>query len=272
MTPPPTPKILGIVNITEDSFSDGGRYLTPEAAIAHGRTLVGAGAAALDLGAAASNPKAAPVPPEAEIARLDPVVAALHAEGVAISLDTFAPEVQRWGLDAGVAYLNDIHGFADPALYPELADAGTVLIVMHAIQQRGVATAAPSPQDIWAEIERFFDDRVAAMERAGISRAQLILDPGMGFFLGKDADASLDVLRDLSRLKRRYDCPVLVSVSRKSFLRTLTGAPLEEVGPVTLAGELAAALAGADWVRTHDVAQLSRAFALWQGLDLLAFA
>ena len=115
------PIILGIVNITEDSFSDGGRYLKTIAAIAHARELAAAGAGVLDLGAASSNVDSAPVPPDVEIARLAPVVAALKADGRAVSIDSFATPVQRWALSAGVDYLNDIQGFADPELYPDLA-------------------------------------------------------------------------------------------------------------------------------------------------------
>ena len=126
-----SPSILGILNITEDSFSDGGRYLAIEAALVHARKLAKDGASVLDLGAAASNPDAKPVAPAEEIARLAPVVAVLKKEGLAVSIDSFAPEVQRWALEERVDYLNDIHGFPDHALYPALAGASPKLIVMH---------------------------------------------------------------------------------------------------------------------------------------------
>ncbi|HEY5339277.1 MAG TPA: dihydropteroate synthase, partial [Rhizomicrobium sp.] len=129
-------KILGIVNITEDSFSDGGKYLSADAALAHARTLA-KDADILDLGAASSNPDAKAVAPDIEIARLASVVAALKESGVAISVDTFATPVQRWALAQNVDYLNDIQGFADEALYPELAASRAKLIVMHSVQGRG---------------------------------------------------------------------------------------------------------------------------------------
>ena len=133
-------KILGILNITTDSFSDGGKYLAPEAALAHAQKLTDEGADIIDIGAASSNPDAGAVTPELEIARLASVVPALKAKGLSLSIDSFAPEVQRWALEQPIDYLNDIHGFPDPALYPALAASDAKLIVMHAIQARGIAT------------------------------------------------------------------------------------------------------------------------------------
>jgi len=130
--------ILGILNITDDSFSDGARYLDPAAAVAHGRALAADGADALDIGAASSNPDSRGVAPEIEIARLEGVLPALA--GVPISIDTFSLPVQRWALKQDIAYLNDIEGFADPALYPELGASKAKLIVMHSVQRRGAAT------------------------------------------------------------------------------------------------------------------------------------
>ncbi|HEV2302695.1 MAG TPA: dihydropteroate synthase, partial [Stellaceae bacterium] len=134
-----SPTIFGIVNITQDSFSDGGRHLDPAAAVEHALRLAAAGAQVIDLGAAASNIAAAAVGSQEEICRLDPVVTALDAHGLALSIDSFAPATQRWALARGVAYLNDIQGFADASLYPELAKGKARLVVMHAAQGRGRA-------------------------------------------------------------------------------------------------------------------------------------
>ena len=258
------PTILGIVNLTEDSFSDGGRYLAPEAALAHARKLAKDGASVLDLGAAASNPDAKPVAPAEEIARLAPVVAALKEENLAVSIDSFAPEVQRWALAQRVDYLNDIQGFPDPGLYPALAGAGAKLIVMHSVQQRGRATRADvAPGEIFDRILYFFEGRVAALEQAGVARGRLVLDPGMGFFLGSRPEASFTVLRRLPELKRAFGLPVLVSVSRKSFLRKTAGRAAGEAGPATLAAELFAVIQGADYIRTHDPAALADGLAIW---------
>ncbi|MBU6299245.1 MAG: dihydropteroate synthase, partial [Alphaproteobacteria bacterium] len=159
-----SPAVFGILNISEDSFSDGGRYLLPAAAVAHAEKLVADGAAVLDLGAAASNPDARQISPEVEIARLAPVVATLKRKGVAISVDSFSAEVQRWALAEGVAYVNDIQGFPDAALYPTLAAASAKLIVMHSVQQRGSATRVEvSPDEIFDRILRFFERRIAAL-------------------------------------------------------------------------------------------------------------
>jgi dihydropteroate synthase type 2 len=260
-------KILGILNITEDSFSDGGKFLAPEAALAQAEKLVADGADAIDVGAASSNPDARPVMVEEEIARLAAVLPVLKAKGIPVSVDSFAPQVQRWALGQGIAYLNDIHGFPDPALYPELAASDCRLIVMHMVQERGVAvrTQIP-PSEIFDRVTAFFDARIGALTTAGIARDRLILDPGMGQFVGADPENSLILLRRLPELKSRYGLPVLISVSRKGFLRKLTGQPLEKIGPATLAAELFAAAQGADMIRTHDVAALRDGLTVMGGL------
>ena len=138
-------KILGILNITSDSFSDGGRYLEPGAALFHAQAMAQAGADIIDIGAASSNPDSVPVTAEVEIARLAAVVPELKAKGLSLSIDSFSTEVQRWALDQGVDYINDIHGFADAALYSELARAKAKLIVMHMVQAKGVAVHTDVP-------------------------------------------------------------------------------------------------------------------------------
>ncbi len=254
--------ILGIVNITADSFSDGGKFLTTNAALAHARKLVKDGAHILDLGSAASNPRAQPVSPVEEIARLAPVVAALKRQDVPVSIDTFAPEVQRWALDQRVAYVNDIHGFPEPSLYPALADSSAGLIVMHAVQAAGRATAVDIPPDtIVRRVIEFFEARIEALTRAGVARSRLILDPGMGMFLGRQPEASYEVLRCIPELKQAFGLPILVSVSRKSFLRGKRSPA--EAGPATLAAELFAVFRGADYIRTHDPAALADGLAVW---------
>lgn len=258
-------QILGILNITEDSFSDGAKYLEPAAAVAHGRALVADGADILDIGAASSNPDSKGVPPDVEMARLVPVVAALR--GIPLSIDSFSTPVQRWALQHGAVYVNDIQGFADPSLYPELARSEARLIIMHSVQERGAATRIDVPPgEIMARIARFFDSRLSALERAGISRKRFILDPGMGFFLGTNPETSLTVLRGLSELKERFSLPVLVSVSRKSFLRRLSGRDARASGAISLAAELFAIRQGADFIRTHSPGALRDALLLEKAL------
>jgi dihydropteroate synthase type 2 len=257
------PQIFGILNITPDSFSDGGRFLAPEAALAQAAKLMQDGADALDIGGASSNPDSARVPAEVEIARLAPVVAKAKTEGWPVSIDSFAPETQAWALKQEVRWLNDIRGFPEPALYPALAASGKTLIVMHSVQGGPATRADVDPATIMGRIFGFFDARVAALTGAGVRRENLILDPGMGFFLGSDPEVSLTVLRRLPELKARYGLPLLVSVSRKSFLRKLAGRPAEAAGPASLAAELYAALNGADMLRTHDPAALRDALTIW---------
>ena len=245
-------KILGILNITSDSFSDGGRYLEPGAAIFHAQAMAQSGADIIDIGAASSQPDAQSVAPEVEIARLQSVVPALAAKGLSLSIDSFAPQVQRWALKQDVDYLNDIHGFPDSALYPELAKAKAKLIVMHMVQPQGVARRTDVPSsEIFDRITAFFDARIKALADAGIARERLILDPGMGQFLGTDPENSWIVLRRLPELKARYRLPLLVSLSRKGFLRKLVNRPPLESGAASLAAELFAEVQGAEMIRTH---------------------
>ncbi|HUC11396.1 MAG TPA: dihydropteroate synthase, partial [Stellaceae bacterium] len=218
------PSLFGIVNVTEDSFSDGGRFLDPAAALAHARALAATGADVIDLGAAASNIDARPVTAEDEIRRLEPLIAALQAERIPVSVDSFVPEVQRFALARGVDFINDIQGFPEAALYPELAAARCRLVIMHAVHGRGRAQRVElGAGEVWDRILAFFRDRIAALEHAGIARERLIIDPGMGFFLSSRPEASLHVLARLGELKRIFGLPVLVSVSRKSFLRMVSG-------------------------------------------------
>jgi dihydropteroate synthase type 2 len=245
-------KILGILNITSDSFSDGGKYLEPGAAIFHARAMAESGADIIDIGAASSHPDAQAVASDVEIARLAAVISALKEKGLPLSIDSFAPEVQRWALAQGVDYLNDIHGFPDAGLYPALAKSDVKLIVMHMVQERGVAVRTEVPSsEIFDRITTFFDARVAVLSSAGIARERLILDPGMGQFLGTDPENSLIVLRRLPELKVRYGLPLLVSLSRKGFLRKLVNRPPLEAGAASLAAELFAQAQGADYIRTH---------------------
>jgi dihydropteroate synthase type 2 len=261
-----SPQILGIVNITEDSFSDGGLYLATQAALVHARALAKGGADIIDLGAAASNPRAQSVSPSTEIARLAPIVEVLRREDVSLSIDSFAPETQNWAMSQRVEFLNDIHGFAHPEIYPQLAESSAKLIVMHALPSDGPARREDeTPPDLFERILLFFDARLASLATAGIARQRLILDPGMGLFLGRSRQASFDVLRRLTELKSAFGLPVLISVSRKSFLRPAGRGPAE-AGAATLAAELFAANQGVDYIRTHDPAALRDALSVTRAL------
>ncbi|HZX06646.1 dihydropteroate synthase [Kribbella sp.] len=260
------PTLVGIVNITRDSFSDGGRYLAPPDAIARARELSAAGADLVELGPASSHPDAETVPPREEIERLAGVIDGLG--GIPWGVDSYHPETHRYAAARGASYLNDIQGFPDPRRYGELAGLSCRLVVMHSVQRFGPATRVlTDPRSTWERVEAFFDQRIAALDAAGIARDRLILDPGLGYFLGSTPAPSLAVLGNLSRLKERYGLPVLVSPSRKSFLRAITGTGLSAIGPATLAAELHAAGQGADYLRTHDPAALSDALSVQRALS-----
>lgn len=255
LLPAGTPRIVGIVNITEDSFSDGGRYLDPEAAVTHARKLRAEGADIIELGPAASHPDSAPVSAAQERRRLAPVLERLAADGIPVSVDSFRSETLRFAVSGGAVCLNDIHGFGDPGLYPDLEASDCRLVVMHAVQAAGTATRmVTDPATVWDGTLRFFARRLAALQAAGIGRDRLVIDPGLGYFLGSTPGPSLAALAGIRELKDTFGVPVLVSPSRKSFLRALTGRDVTRCGSVTLAAEIFAAWQGADYIRTHDVA------------------
>lgn len=249
--------ILGIVNLTEDSFSDGGRYLDPSAAIEHALALVEEGADVVDLGPASSHPEAKPVPAEQEIRRLTPVLGDLVARGIPVSVDSWRTPVQRFALTEGAAYLNDIRGFADAAFYDELAQSDARLIAMHSIRHGERATREiTDPEAVWGAMLGFFDERLASLAAAGIDRSRMILDPGMGLFLGVDPAPSVLVLRRLEQVRSRYGCELLISASRKSFVGRLAGGAAAKSpasrGAASLGAELFAVERGATFIRTHE--------------------
>lgn len=250
-------KILGILNLTRDSFSDGGLYLAPGDAAAHARRLIADGADIIDLGAESTHPDAEDVSAEEEIARLDPALRQLKNEGLRLSVDTYKPAVMRHAAALGVDYINDITALRDPESIAAVRDIEAKLILMHS---RSTAARAErreaNPNTILDDIRRFFDERIATLTEAGIARERLILDPGMGFFLGSNPQVSLAVLRNLRRL-REYGLPLLLSTSRKSFIGTILGGreaprPPAERGIGTLTTEIWAVLHGAALIRTHD--------------------
>ncbi len=254
-----SPKILGILNITSDSFSDGGLFLQTDKAIAHASELLESGADIIDVGAASSNPNTNPVSTQEEIARLKPVISFLKEKKSAISVDTFNPEVQRFCMQQDVDYLNDIQGFPYSEIYPELAASNCKLIIMHSVQRIGAATIVETnPREVFDSMIIFFQKRIKDLIIAGIPKERLILDPGMGHFLGSNPDSSIFILKNIEKIKSEFNLPVLIGVSRKSFLGNITGNPNpKDRGAATLATELYTAQHGADYIRTHDVRALN---------------
>lgn len=251
-------RVLGILNLTRDSFSDGGKWIKPTAAIDHAVALVADGAWAIDVGAESTHPDAENIDAETEIARLAAVVPDLVARGMIVSVDTYKPQVMRVALGWGAGLINDVTGLRDPDAVAAVRESDCRLIVMHNRSAHARAQRRPSdPAAIVDEILVFFDERIRSLTAAGIDRARLILDPGMGFFLGSNAEVSFAVLRALPRL-RGLGLPLLVSTSRKSFLGVAVGSPesprpVGQRGAATLASELWTAWQGVEYIRTHDV-------------------
>ncbi len=225
--------VFGILNLTEDSFFDESRRLDPAGAVTAAIEMLRVGSDVVDVGPAASHPDARPVSPADEIRRIAPLLDALSDQMHRVSIDSFQPETQRYALKRGVGYLNDIQGFPDPALYPDIAEADCRLVVMHSAQRDGIATRTGHlrPEDALDEIVRFFEARVSALRRSGVAADRLILDPGMGFFLSPAPETSLHVLSNLQKLKSALGLPLLVSVSRKSFLGATVGLPVKNPHP-----------------------------------------
>lgn len=250
--------IFGILNLTRDSFSDGGRHQTLEQAMAHAEGLLHGGAEVVDVGAESTHPDAEDVPASTEIARLVPVVEALVARGHPVSIDTRKPEVMAALAPRGVAWLNDVDGFRAEAALAAAANAPASIrfvVMFHRNASSRAERRDLGTDELLAEFEAFVQERRAAFAAVGVSRSRLVFDPGMGFFLGRTAAPSLHVLRHLPRLCASCG-PLLVSVSRKSFLGEVTGRPVGERAAATLAAELWTARAGVAYVRTHDPAAL----------------
>lgn len=244
--------VMGVVNVTPDSFSDGGRFLAPDAAIAHARRLLDEGADIIDLGAESTRPGSEPVPAAEQIRRLDPVLRALATDpATVISVDTASAEVAGRAIALGARIVNDVGASSDPAMAGVVAGAGAGLVLMHMRGTPATMQDDPRYEDAARDVAAWLGGRLEAARAAGVDPAQVVLDPGIGF--GKTVVHNLELLARLAELAalRR---PLLVGVSRKRFLGTLTG---REVADRLEAGIAAAAVAvyeGAAVVRTHDVA------------------
>ncbi|MFZ0133107.1 MAG: dihydropteroate synthase [Desulfobacterales bacterium] len=253
--------LMGVVNVTPDSFSDGGKFLACDAAIAQARRLVREGADILDIGGESSRPYAAPVPVDVELERVIPVIETLVAHvAVPISIDTVKAAVARRALAAGAAMINDISALRqDPEMAGVAAESGVPVILMHMLGTPQTMQVKPAYDDVVAEIKTFLAGSVHDAEKRGIPRNRIIIDPGIGF--GKTGDHNLMLLKNLLRLQD-LGLPILIGPSRKAFIRTLLkDDPTEEIQPDaaivgmgTLAALCAAVLNGAHIVRVHEIA------------------
>ncbi|MBT3557517.1 MAG: dihydropteroate synthase [Rhodospirillales bacterium] len=260
------PLIMGIVNVTPDSFSDGGDAYQMDDAIAHGLLQIDQGAHIVDIGGESTRPGAAPVPEAEEIARVVPVVKALADTGAVVSIDTRHANVMQAAIDAGAKIVNDVTALeGDPRSLEVVAKAGVSLCLMHMQGEPQTMQKNPTYGDVVAEIRDYLNARVAACEAAGIDRSEIAIDPGIGF--GKTIDHNLTLVNELDAFGD-MGCPVLLGLSRKSFIARLSrGEEPKDRMPGSLAGALAGVARGASILRVHDVADTCQAVAVWQAIS-----
>jgi dihydropteroate synthase len=250
------PRVMGIVNVTPDSFSDGGRFLDPERAIAHGRRLVAQGADILDIGGESTRPGAHAVSAEDELGRVEPVVAGL-AGTAPVSIDTSKASVAAAALDRGAEIVNDVTALrADPDLAGLCAERGCTVVLMHMLGSPRTMQDDPRYEDVVDEVRRFLAGRVEAAVSAGVAEERIWVDPGIGF--GKTVEHNLELLRRLREIAT-LGRPVVIGSSRKRFLGEITGRELGERLGGTIASNVLALAAGADVFRVHDVAEARQA-------------
>lgn len=258
------PLVMGVVNVTPDSFSDGGRFFDPKAAVAHARELAEEGADILDIGGESTRPGAAPVSEQEELDRVLPVLQAIKDLDKPASVDTRRPAVMREVIRAGAAMINDIQALAQPGAVEAVAASDCAVCLMHMQGQPATMQHAPHYDDVVAEVMDFLRKRIAACEASGIGRQRIVADPGFGF--GKTLTHNLTLLRHLSAFSA-LGVPLLAGWSRKSSLQKITGRPVGE----RLAGSLALALlalqGGARMLRVHDVKETRDVVAVWDAFS-----
>jgi len=256
------PLVMGILNATPDSFSDGGQYHALEPALSRAEQMIVEGVDIIDIGGESSRPGAQPLPLQEELRRVMPLLYALRDCGKPLSIDTYKPDVMREAIVAGVDMINDINGFQAPGAIDAVQDSDCALCIMHMQRDPQTMQVDPHYQDIVAEVIAFLRERVAALEAAGVVRERMCIDPGFGF--GKTLEHNLALLKNIGQIETALDLPVLAGLSRKSMIGAITGQPVE----TRLAGSLTAALVavknGARILRVHDVVETVDALKVWQ--------
>jgi dihydropteroate synthase len=258
------PLVMGIVNLTDDSFSGDGLADHAQAAIRHAWAQIEAGADILDVGAESTRPGALPVPADREMSRLQPVLRALRDAPVPLSVDTSKPSVMAFALDEGVSMINDVKALCAPGAIETVASADVALCLMHMRGEPTTMQDHPYYENVIDEVHSALRDRINTCVAAGIDRRRLTIDPGFGF--GKTLDHNLALLRNL-RAFSDLDVPVVVGLSRKSMFGQLLGRPVKDRLPASVAAALLAAQRGAAILRVHDVAATHDALSLWTALE-----
>lgn len=255
------PLIMGIVNVTPDSFADGGQHPTHGTALAHALRLVEEGADILDIGGESTRPGAADVTLAEELERVVPLVESLAREGVPLSVDTSKPEVMRAAISAGAAIINDVRALQAPGAVDAVADSDCGVVLMHMQGMPRTMQMAPRYEDVVAEVRVFLRERLGALEAAGVSRDRIALDPGFGF--GKTVEHNFTLLRELQRFTS-LGCPVVAGLSRKSMLGAVTGRAVGDRTTASVVGAVLAAERGARVLRVHDVAATRDGLRVWE--------
>jgi dihydropteroate synthase len=256
------PLVMGILNVTPDSFSDGGRYQALEFAVERAEQMIKDGVDLIDIGGESTRPGSPSVPVDEELRRVMPAIYALRELGYALSVDTCKPEVMREAIIAGADMINDINGFRSPGAIDAVKDSDCALCVMHMQGTPQDMQASPEYADVVADVIAFLRERVDALLAAGVARERITIDPGFGF--GKRVEHNYALLRNISRMESELGLPVLAGLSRKSMIGAVTGRSVEQRLAGSLGGALAAVAQGARIVRVHDVAETVDALKVWQ--------
>ncbi|MNR77941.1 Dihydropteroate synthase [compost metagenome] len=259
------PLVMGILNITPDSFSDGGQYHMLDTALSHAEAMIAAGVDIIDIGGESSRPGSLAVSLKDELDRVMPLVYALRDCGKPLSIDTYKPEVMRETIAAGADMINDINGFRAPGALQAVADSDCALCVMHMQNDPQSMQLQPHYDDVVLEVSEFLRERIVQMEQLGIARDRICIDPGLGF--GKNLAHNIALLKNTAQMQAALNAPMLIGLSRKTMIGAITDKPVEQRLAGSLAGALAAAAHGARIVRVHDVAETVDALRVWQAIS-----
>ena len=258
------PRVMGILNVTPDSFADGGHHLDPSRALDHAREMIGDGAAIIDIGGESTRPGAQPVSEAEELERVIPLVAALAGEGALVSVDTMKPGIMRAGIAAGAAMVNDVRALQARGALEAVAASSAAVCLMHMRGEPRSMQADPHYEDVVREVGDFLLERALTCEAAGIARDRIVIDPGFGF--GKTLSHNLELLRSLSALTET-GYPVLAGLSRKATIGRITGRDVGDRMAGSVAAALAAVARGASIVRVHDVRETVDALNVWWAVE-----
>lgn len=257
-----TPLVMGVLNVTPDSFSDSGRFHSLELALSGAEQMIAAGVDMIDVGGESTRPGSPSLPLDEELRRVMPVLYALRDLGKPLSVDTYKPEVMREAILAGADMINDINAFRAPGALEAVADSDCGLCVMHMQSIPETMQQQPAYRDVVREVSDFLRERVDAMLAVGINPERICIDPGFGF--GKTLEHNLALMRNIGKIQQEIGLPLLAGVSRKAMIGAITGKPVEQRLAGSLAGALAAIAHGAKIVRVHDVAETVDAVKVWQ--------